>query len=210
MGKKKKYYVVWKGHTPGIYDTWDKCKAQVNGYEQALYKSFPTKETAESAYNSNPWQHMGPNKKDRLSKTSYKDIPEVIKNSLAVDAACSGNPGIMEYRGVYTADGAQVFHDGPYEEGTNNIGEYLAIVYALALLKQQGSKIPIYTDSVTAIAWVRKRKCNSKLDKTAKNEALFNLIDRADKWLLNNEWENQIIKWDTDKWGEIPADFGRK
>ena len=42
-----------------------------------------------------------------------------IKESIAVDAACSGNPGKMEYRGVYVADGRELFHIGPFEEGTN-------------------------------------------------------------------------------------------
>ena len=213
MGKKKKkFYVVWKGLQPGIYDTWDKCKAQVHGYDQALYKSFPSKEMAEVAYNNNPWTYMGANKEQTvtISTGSYKDIPEIIKNSISVDAACSGNPGVMEYRGVYTADGVQLFHDGPYKDGTNNIGEFLAIVYALAMLKQKGSNIPIYTDSITAIAWIRKRHCNSKLEKNDNNSNLFDVIDRANKWLLNNDWNNKIIKWDTEKWGEIPADFGRK
>lgn len=213
MGKKKKkIYVVWKGLQPGIYDTWDKCKAQVHGYDQALYKSFPSREIAEAAYNNNPWKYMGANKEKTatISANSYKDIPEIIKNSIAVDAACSGNPGVMEYRGVFTADGKQLFHDGPYEDGTNNIGEFLAIVYALAMLKQKGSNIPIYTDSITAISWIRKKHCNSKLEKNDKNTNLFDVIDRANKWLLNNDWKNKIIKWDTEKWGEIPADFGRK
>lgn len=212
MGKSNtKFYVVWKGHTPGVYDSWNKCKAQVNGYEQAIYKSFPTREIAEKAYNDNPWKYMGPDKQKLESpKISYKNIPEIIQDSIAVDAACSGNPGVMEYRGVYTADGKQIFHDGPYQEGTNNIGEFLAIVYALAMLKQQGSNIPIYTDSVTAIAWIRKRQCNSKLEKNDKNANLFEVIARANRWLLNNDWSNKIIKWDTDNWGEIPADFGRK
>lgn len=208
---KKKFYVVWQGINPGVYDSWDKCKAQVEGFEGARYKSFPTKEIAERAFNDNPWKYIGANKaKQANSNLSIDQIPEIIKNSIAVDAACSGNPGVMEYRGVYTGDGVQIFHDGPYQEGTNNIGEFLGIVYALALLKNKNSRIPIYTDSKTAIAWIRKKKCNSKLERTALNDNLFEIIERAEKWLATNVWENDILKWNTEKWGEIPADFGRK
>ena len=62
---------------------------------------------------------------------------EVTANAWAVDAACSGNPGPMEYQAIDLATGAQVFHFGPLH-GTNNIGEFLAIVHALALLDRQG------------------------------------------------------------------------
>lgn len=211
MGKKKKkYYVVWQGHNPGVYDTWDKCKTQVSGFEKAIYKSFDNKELAERAYNDVPWKYLGGNKQQKSSVVPYMENPEIIKNSLSVDAACSGNPGIMEYRGVYLGDGKQVFHDGPYEDGTNNIGEFLAIVYALSLLQKKNSNIPIYSDSKTAIAWIKKRKCNSKLKRNEKNASLFYIIERAENWLANNEWKNDILKWDTDRWGEIPADFGRK
>lgn len=211
MSKKRKFYVVWKGANPGVYDSWTSCKAQIDGFEGALYKSFPNKEAAEAAYNDNPWSYIGANKdKAVASGVSYQSIPEVIKNSIAVDAACSSNPGLMEYRGVFTQDGKEVFHDGPYEEGTNNIGEFLAIVYALALLKKKGSSIPIYSDSATAISWIKKKKCNTKLARTKNNLSLFYIVERAEKWLASNTWDNQIIKWDTNNWGEIPADFGRK
>ena len=209
MMAKKKFYVVWQGVKPGVYDSWDKCKAQVQGFEGARYKSFPDRESAERALNDNPWRHIGANGRKSASAGAASSA-EIIRDSLAVDAACSGNPGVMEYRGVYVGDGVEVFHDGPYQDGTNNIGEFLAIAYALASLKKRDSKIPIYSDSKTAIAWIKKKKCNSKLDRTPGNEPLFDMIERAESWLANNTWENEIIKWETDKWGEIPADFGRK
>jgi len=129
---------------------------------------------------------------------------------MAVDAACSGNPGLLEYRGVYVADRSEIFHMGPLEEGTNNIGEFLAIVHALALLKKQNKNIPVYSDSMNAIKWVIKKKCNTKLEQSGKNKLLFELIGRAEVWLQNNDYRNPILKWETKQWGEIPADFGRK
>lgn len=217
MGKKQRFYVVWKGVNPGVYNSWVECKVQVHGFDQALYKSFSTREEAERAFADNPWKHL--NKKEpaatgKLSKTKTGatggKVGNIITNSLAVDAACSGNPGLLEYRGVFVADGAEVFHVGPMEEGTNNIGEFLAIVHALALLKKKESSLPIYSDSANAIKWVEKKKCNTKLEPTERNKPLFELIGRAEKWLRENSYSNPILKWETKLWGEIPADFGRK
>ncbi len=129
--------------------------------------------------------------------------------ALCVDAACSGNPGPMEYRGVLIPSREQIFHFGPVQ-GTNNIGEFLAIVHALALLKQRGAVMPVYSDSRTAQIWVQKRKCKTTLQRTEQTEPLFAIIARAERWLMNNPDHCQVLKWDTDKWGEIPADFGRK
>ncbi|HHU97801.1 MAG: ribonuclease H family protein [Bacteroidota bacterium] len=217
MGKKQRFYVVWEGAQPGVYHSWEECKSQVLHHPNALYKSFGTLTEAEAAYKENPWRHLGKqgngmspgSTRKHAVQEAYPSDP-IISKSIAVDAACSGNPGPMEYRGVYVSDGREIFHFGPVEEGTNNIGEFLAIVHALALLKQKGSNLPIYSDSMNAIKWIEKKKCNTKLEVTERNKALFELIDRAEKWLHENSYPNAILKWDTERWGEIPADFGRK
>lgn len=134
---------------------------------------------------------------------------DVTANAWAVDAACSGNPGPMEYRGIDLATGQVVFHFGPLH-GTNNIGEFLAIVHAAALMEQHGIKKTIYSDSYNAILWVSKRKCKTKLEHNAKTDYLFQLITRAEKWLATHKITVPIVKWETSKWGEVPADFGRK
>mgnify|MGYP000913101783 FL=1 len=205
---KKNFYVVWNGIKPGIYSTWNEAKVQVEGYDGAIYKSFPNEELAKKAFNDNPWLYVG--KKAEKKKVSIQNISEIVKDSLAVDAACSGNPGLLEYRGVYVLTGEQIFHQGPFEMGTNNIGEFLALVHGLALLKQKKSNIPIYSDSVNAIKWVKDKKCKTKLECIPENRSLFYMIERAEKWLKENSYTTQIIKWKTDEWGEIPADFGRK
>jgi ribonuclease HI len=214
--KKSKYYVVWKGTEPGIYDSWERCQQQVKGFYDAKYKSFESKEEAERAY-ANSWENYirsndGTGNNGRKNST-YKNLPETeqpVLESIAVDAACSGNPGKMEYRGVDVKTGMEIFRVGPLENGTNNIGEFLAIVHALALFKKTNPNIVIYSDSKTAIAWIKAKKARTKLLPNEKNIPIFNLIERAEKWLKNNSYENPILKWDTEKWGEIPADFGRK
>lgn len=210
MMKKQKYYVVWAGVTPGIYTSWTDCQLQTKGYEGAKYKSFESREEAEKAFASSPYAYIGKN--TAKEKPALTDAPlpaAIVENSLAVDAACSGNPGAMEYRGVHVASRQQVFHFGPMY-GTNNIGEFLAIVHGLALLKQKGIEMPIYSDSVNAINWVRQKKCKTKLPRNARSEALFLLIERAEKWLRENTYTTPILKWETKLWGEVPADFGRK
>jgi ribonuclease HI len=205
---KNKWYVVWNGVKPGIYDTWIDCKRQTDGFDKALYKSFESREEAVEAYKSDPWKYLGKNNPVRQAPRNFSS--RVIRNSLSVDAACSGNPGRMEYRGVYTDDGEEIFHTGPFECGTNNIGEFLALVHGLALLKQQNSLLPVYSDSANAISWVQNKKCKTKLEPCEANKVLFDLIERAEKWLKNNTYTTPILKWETKEWGEIPADFGRK
>ena len=210
--KKKKYYTVWKGHNTGVFESWDDCKAQIKDYKGAQYKSFASFDAAKKAYKEGPKDYIGKSKtfKSELSEVQLKKIGQPNYNSISVDAASSGNPGIMEYRGVDTKTKKQLFIQGPFEEGTNNIGEFLAIVHGLAFLKQHNSDRIIYTDSKTAISWVKKKNCNSKLERNAKNKPVFDLVDRAVKWLKENTYSTTIVKWETKAWGEIPADFGRK
>lgn len=116
----------------------------------------------------------------------------------------------MEYQAIDLQTGCRVFHFGPMK-GTNNIGEFLAIVHALALMQQKGLyEKAVYSDSYNAILWVNKRKCKTKLERTPETESLYQIILRAERWLQTHTWRNPIIKWETQKWGEVPADFGRK
>lgn len=233
---KNKYYVVWNGAEEGIYTTWEACRQAVEGFPSAKYKSFKTEAEAEEAYEmgydaynsacnakdaarndegtANDREadgHTTPQVHAPHAGPAMRPLPQgAIDNAIAVDAACSGNPGKMEYRGVYMRTGKEIFHFGPVY-GTNNIGEFLAIVHGLALLKQQGlCDMPIYSDSVNAQLWVKRRKCKTTLTRNSKTEELYQLIERAEAWLNNNTYSNPIIKWPTELWGEIPADFGRK
>ncbi|CAL2058150.1 ribonuclease H family protein [Tenacibaculum sp. 190524A05c] len=212
MAKKKKYYVVWKGKKPGIYNSWDKCKEQINGFEGAQYKSFASESEAKLAFKKTFNDYKGVNtKKATLTKDELAKIGKPILESLSVDSACAGNPGIMEYRGVDTKTKKQIFIQGPFKEGTNNIGEFLAIVHGLAFLKNKKAfNYPIYTDSKIAMSWVKKKQCRTNITFTKDNKELLKLIKRAEVWLKENTYSNPILKWETKAWGEIPADFGRK
>ena len=222
--KKQKYYVVWQGREPGIYDSWHDCERQVKGVA-AQYKSFDSREEAEAAFRQ-PYSSVVATRISRESRTAAPSSALIVDengmtairpgtanppvlDALAVDAACSGNPGVMEYQGVYVATRTQVFHYRA-EKGTNNIGEFLALVHGLSYLKKHNLKQILYSDSVNAIGWVRQKQCKSKLPLTPDTADLWDYIHRAENWLRTNSYTTEIRKWDTDHWGEIPADFGRK
>ncbi len=208
----KKYYVVWKGRKNGVFEKWSECKKSIDGFVGAQYKSFKTIELAKKAFSESYEKYKGKVIfESELSDEQLKLIGNPNLDSISVDAACSGSKGKMEYQGVDTKTKKVIFKQGPFEDGTNNVGEFLALVHALALMKSKGDKRPIYSDSKIAISWVLKNKnCNTKLERTEKNKEIFDLILRAEKWINENSFSNKILKWETKAWGEIPADFGRK
>jgi ribonuclease HI len=201
-----KYYVVWKGRKTGVFTNWDETKALVDGFYGAQYKAFESRAAAEAALKGS----FGDYKAKPALRQSALVAAAYITESWSVDAACSGNPGVLEYKCVHTGTGENIFHQGPFANGTNNIGEFLAVVEALQLLHQRLSHLSVYTDSVNAMLWVKARKCRTKLAPNGRNAPLFERIARAEAWLASNTYPNMIIKWDTAAWGEIPADFGRK
>jgi ribonuclease HI len=209
-----KYYVVWKGRRTGVFSSWTECEEQVKGYVGAQYKAFGSLSEATKALQGRYWNYAG--KASSLGKwraaTTRPHLP-----SLSVDAACSGSPGPLEYRGVNTGSAQQFFKEGPFAEGTNNVGEFLAIVEAFRWLRVRNQDWPVYSDSENAIAWVRARKCRTKLARTSANRRLFEMIAKAEQELRGASADGRVLgdgltvlKWDTVAWGEIPADFGRK
>lgn len=214
MAGNRRFYVVWEGREPGVYDSWEECEAQVNGYPGAKYKSFSSQADAVAAFRGDGrkeleiFKAIGSYRRDIVN---YAAFPEIRLDAIAVDGACAKNPGPMEYRGVAVATGEEIFHIGPLEGGTNNIGEYLALIHAAALFAKRGDhSTPIYSDSRTALAWLRRGHSNTTVKPTAENARVIDLLRRADNWLAHNRVVNPVLKWNTELWGEIPADFGRK
>jgi ribonuclease HI len=203
---KQKHYVVWKGRHRGIFSSWAACEAQISGFPGAQYKAFDSRAEAERALAAGYAERRGkPASSQRwLFATSRPAVP-----SIAVDAACSGSPGPLEFQGVETETGKQVFKEGPFADGTNNVGEFLAIVQAMKWLDAHGYAWPVYSDSQNAIGWIKARKCNTKLERSPSNRRVFEMIAEAEKSLRVLS-SRKILKWDTPAWGEIPADFGRK
>lgn len=200
---KQKYYVVWRGNNPGIYKSWEECQVQIKNIKGALFKGFEDIALAKEAFKLGYDNYKN-------NSVSYNNINGPEMNSISVDAASSGNPGVMEYQGVDTNTKEVLFKMGPFKNATNNIGEFLALVHGIAMLEKQSEKKIIYSDSITAMSWVRKKRCQTKLLRNKENEEVFLLVDRAILWLKENKYSSIIKKWETKNWGEIPADFGRK
>lgn len=217
----KKYYVVWVGREPGVYDDLRDALDQVDDFPGASFKGYDNAEEAALAFRRGTARSEGNELGGLLldaqrhnvpqsGKPDYMSNPEIDLNGWAVDAACAGNPGKMEYRGVELMSGRELFRVGPFEQSTNNIGEFLAIVHALSLMYQRGERHTIYSDSKTGMAWVRNRKVKTQLERNPRTEKSFRLMERALSWLNTHSYDVKIRKWETDRWGEIPADFGRK
>ncbi len=216
-----KYYVVWVGRHPGVYDNWDDAREQIDQFPNAKYKSFPNAESAALAFREGTRQadrndlgavlrEASRSSEPKAGKPDYFSFPEIDLNGWAVDASCLGNPGRMEYRGVELMTGREIFRVGPFEQGTNNIGEFLAIVHALALMEKTGERHTIYSDSQIAQSWIRKKTLRTTVKQTEANKRLFEVMARALYWIRTHAVSVPIRKWQTEEWGEIPADFGRK
>jgi len=221
MAKDKKYYVIFKGHNPGVYDDWNDAKEQIDGFSNPVYKGYGSPSEAAEAYrkfsrnadNGDLGKFLAEASLRSLPKPGQPDYmtnPEVDLDAWAVDASCLGNPGKMEYQGVELMTGRIIFRIGPFEDATNNIGEFLAIVHAMALMSREGKFHNIYSDSVSGMSWVRNRKIKTQLQQTSNNAKVFELMARALTWLHTHQFPAKVLKWQTDRWGEIPADFGRK
>lgn len=206
--KKQKFYTVWKGRKPGVYDNWEDCKAQTDGFEGARFRSFATKELAEKAFNTDYHEFLNFGN-ETASENNIKDYET---NAIAVDASCTGNPGMTEFQGIDLRTGKKIMESKNYTKGTNNIGEFLAIVKCLEMIrigKIKGNPI-IYSDSQAAIAAVKNKKMKTSLTEDTDTREILQDLAKGTKMLNTYDYKTEIRKWDTQKWGEIPADFGRK
>ena len=209
-----KFYVVWVGNKTGVFSSWNECKESVVGVPGAKYKSFGTRIEAETALKAGPV----------ISKklVGERILPPEIKLSpsgfaIAVDGACSGSTTIGEFKGVLMPAMKELFLMGPFEHSTNNIMEFLAIVKAFRWLKIKGIRMPVFSDSRIAIGWINgTAECKTN-NMPPFGSLLHTEICKAHRWLreaerlgILQEFKELLFKWDTAKYGEIPADFGRK
>lgn len=209
--KSPKWYVVWSGHNPGVYSAWKDAEAQVRGVPGARFRSYTSKEEATRAYEIG---YVAATAEvpivEKKPRTALLTVPGPLLPSISVDAACDMTTGVMEYRGVDTETRAEIFRKGPFLGASNNIGEFLAIIHALSMLHRAGDELPVYTDSRTALSWLRHRHTKTTVQRTAENAEVFDLLDRAERWIQSHTPRSPVLKWETEYWGENPADFGRK
>ena len=105
---KQKYYVVWKGKTPGVYHTWTDCQKQVVGFEGAQYLSFENLGDAEVAFTKNPWTYL--NKGNASAKKSSASCRKVYTRKPFGGCCLQRKPwsnGVS--RGAYPAPRRSIF-----------------------------------------------------------------------------------------------------
>jgi len=145
---------------------------------------------------------------------------EKPKKGFVVDGSTRGNPGPSEYRAMNLATGEVVFHC-KIGIATNNITEFIALAHCVLYCIQNDLTTEIYTDSQTALSWLRKKSTNSSLPNNEKTAIARDYMNRIIAKLkdvniiydgIDTKVNDNIIvsKWYSSEYGEIPADFGYK
>jgi len=169
----KKFYVVWEGREKGIFTDWDTCKRHIDKFAGARYKSYKTREEAESAFRSGPAAAM---KKAKVAPKKYsgkgpktytaEEIGKLpAQTKIFTDGGCEPNPG-------KAASGMAVYREGEISElwfglfnpqGTNNTAELNALHQALLLAEKEIEKkstVAIFCDSKYSIQCVTQWAVN--------------------------------------------------
>lgn len=214
MAKQVKYYVVWNGRKKWVFNNRPQAEKSVRWFPSAQFKSFLTKAEADSAFAGDYEDYKGVDTKwQQLSDAEKSRYGQPDKNSICVDAACSGNPWDLEFRGVDLKTKKELFRYGPFKNWTTNIGEFLALVVGAKLIVENASHHDktLYSDSKIALWRLQKGKCRTQLQQTPQNDQIFQRIQKAEEWLSRHDISTlSIKKRHTKAWGEIPSDFGRK
>jgi len=190
--KKKSYYIIIKGHRPGLYRSWfgegneDGAADQVQGYPDAVYKGFYTKEEAQA------WlKKFNPEKLPKNLLKLVGDLPaskeaESLKALLAegkilihTDGGANPNPGPGGYGVVLNYKGSKKELSGGFRLTTNNRMELLSCIVGLEALKEK-SNVVLFSDSqyiVNAIekGWAKKWQKNNWKDKKGEQRSNYDL-----------------------------------
>ncbi|MCY9861130.1 ribonuclease H family protein [Vibrio coralliirubri] len=212
---KKNHYVVWVGRTTGVFDNWADTQAQISGFSGALFKGFTTLDEATAAFDAGYANAIStPSKLSTASKVKGKPASLVgipTHECITVDGAFSGSSKKMEYQCVMNLSREIIFRSKPFVGGSNNIAEFLALIGAIRYRESiKRPDLDIYSDSKTALAWVRDKQLNTTIDINTLDPVIQGRISSALQYIQTNPQPQNLKKWDTASWGEIPADFGRK
>lgn len=130
-----------------------------------------------------------------------------IKDSINCDASYLHKSDIMEWQIKDTLTG-QLLYNNKMQGGTSVIAEFFAIVDAMNYLCLNNVNIPIYSDCLVAMKWVKNKKCGTWREDLS--EEVEQLIAEYEVLLEEYDDKYEVIKWKTRMWGEIPSDFNRK
>ena len=173
--KKKSYYIIIKGHRPGLYTKWfgaNGAADQVQGYQNAVYKGFYTKEEAQEWLKKfNPErlpQDLLKLVENLPASKEVENLKELLvegKVLIHTDGGAITNPGPGGYGVVLRHKDQRKELSGGFRLTTNNRMELLACIKGLESLKEK-SDVILFSDSqyvVNAIekGWAKKWRANS-------------------------------------------------
>lgn len=150
----QKYYAVRTGKKPGIYNTWEECKAVVDGYPGAQYKSFKTREEAEAFAGVSG--AAGIEKKEKAAT----DI-DGTKAYAFVDGSYHAKTGVYGYGGFLVHDGKREIlqgngNDAEMASMRNVAGEICGSMAAMKKAVELGLKeLVIYYDYMGIEMWAK-------------------------------------------------------
>lgn len=193
-----KYYVVWRGHSPGIYENWNACKAQVKGFKYSYYRVFPTFKSANEAFGLSLTEFK---RRQQFKENTFNLRP----NSIVVSSKYEEKNMETVFTAFKVGDPPEIlFRTAICGKSTHNIVQFLALAASIKYCYENGLKSPIYSDNPVALKWIRDRKINSQVIRSDRNQEVFDLVDEAIYWLNCNSYNNQLIEWDVEKHGYLP------
>lgn len=136
-----------------------------------------------------------------------ENMGKIPKTGIVCDGSYRWSADKLQYQVLDLSTGELLYVSKVYEGGSSNVAEFLGIVHSAAHCMNNGIKDTIYTDSYIGIKWVKSKNCWTK---EWLSDELDSVVKRAVSWLKSNTIQNKIVYWDKSKWGENPADFGRK
>lgn len=157
-----KYYAVKAGKIPGIYRTWDECKAQVHGYSGAIYKSFSNEEEAKVFINKESGKVNTENQREEHNENSkYSYILETEPDTVIayVDGSYNGSEDEFSYGMVILEHGneyrfSQKIVDKELAAMNNVAGEIKGAEAAMKYALEKGHKnLVIYHDYEGISRW---------------------------------------------------------
>lgn len=165
MAGKKKYYAVYKGRKPGIYNNWPEAKSQIDGFNGAVYKGFVTYDEA-AGWMKKPVIRKNPAKGALPENHGASGKPKPGEVTVYTDGGSLGNPGPGGYGAVIMYEGKIIELSGGFRLTTNNRMELTGAIVALQNLPVKEKPVTLYTDSSYVVngitkGWAKKWRANN-------------------------------------------------
>jgi len=197
------YYVVWQGHAPGIYQKWPDCRKQIENYPEPRYKKFESLDEANHAYRKGIEHYRkrksGPQKMSRRA-------PKFRRDSLLVHTKVQGES--MQINATYLKNNQKIFFVD-FQRGNPEIGQFLATVKALKLLRKRSPTMPVYVPSLKVLNAINHKflydpYLGQRHIHDPWHEKLRECMFAAINWLKRNDYQNPVLHWNSTYWGEPP------